>query len=85
MTSTSISDFTLSNKHKENRRLLILCNPKSGPGKGKHIFQHKIAPILQEAEIPFDLHITKHANFAREFVRGNDLYQWSGIVVVRDF
>ncbi|KAJ8915763.1 hypothetical protein NQ315_004575 [Exocentrus adspersus] len=80
--TTSILDFTISNKYKENRRLLILCNPKSGPGKGKHIFQHKVAPILQEAEIPFDLHVTKYANFAREFVRGSNLYQWTGIIVV---
>lgn len=85
ITSISVSEFTISNKHKESRRLLILCNPKSGPGKGKQIFQHKIAPILQEAEIPFDLHVTKHANFAREFVRVNNLYQWSGIVLVRLF
>ncbi|XP_018573546.1 sphingosine kinase 2 isoform X2 [Anoplophora glabripennis] len=82
VTSISISDFTMSNKHKETRRLLVLCNPKSGPGKGKQIFQHKVAPILQEAEIPYDLHVTKHANFAREFVRGSNLYQWSGIVLV---
>lgn len=79
----SIFDFTLSNKHKENRRLLVLCNPKSGPGKGKYVFQQKVVPILQEAEMPFDLFMTKYANFAREFVRTNYLYQWTGIVVVR--
>ncbi|KAG5870516.1 hypothetical protein JTB14_006772 [Gonioctena quinquepunctata] len=77
-----ITDFTLSNKHKENKRLLILCNPKSGSGKGKQIFQQKVAPVLQEAEIPFDLYLTKYANFAREFVRTNNLFQWSGIITV---
>ncbi|XP_045464751.1 sphingosine kinase 2-like [Harmonia axyridis] len=79
---SQIIDFSLSHKFKENKRLLVLCNPKSGAGRGKSIFQQKIAPILQEAEIPYDLHITKYANFAREFVRTSNLYQWSGIIVV---
>ncbi|CAH0546239.1 unnamed protein product [Brassicogethes aeneus] len=79
---TNIHDFSLSHKHKETRKLLVLCNPKSGPGKGKHIFQQKVVPVLQEAEIPYDLHITKHANFAREFVRTSNLFQWTGIVLV---
>ncbi|CAH1992167.1 unnamed protein product [Acanthoscelides obtectus] len=82
VTNRSISDFTLSLKHRETRKLLILCNPKSGAGKGKYIFQEKVVPILQEAEVPFDLFMTKHANFARDFVRTNNLYQWTGIVVV---
>ncbi|KAF7265927.1 hypothetical protein GWI33_020670 [Rhynchophorus ferrugineus] len=60
----------------------VLCNPKSGAGKGKQIFQQKIAPILNEAEIPYDLHMTKFANFARDFVRTQNLFQWTGIVVV---
>lgn len=76
--SAAIRDFC----PKENRKLLVLCNPKSGPGKGKQIFQEKVAPVLKEAEIPFDLHITKYANFARQFVRQNDIFQWSGIVTV---
>ncbi|CAH1179632.1 unnamed protein product [Phaedon cochleariae] len=79
---STISEFTINNKDREYRRLLVLCNPKSGAGRGKCIFQQKIVPILEEAEIPYDLHLTKHANFAREFVRTNNLYQWSGIVVV---
>lgn len=35
-----------------------------------------------EAEKPYDFHITKHTNYAREFVRCKDIYQWSGILVV---
>nr|XP_023018874.1 sphingosine kinase 2-like [Leptinotarsa decemlineata]XP_023018876.1 sphingosine kinase 2-like [Leptinotarsa decemlineata] len=82
ISNASIAGFTLSHKHKENKRLLVLCNPKSGKGKGKQIFQQKVAPVLQEAEIPFDLYLTKHANFAREFVRTSNLFQWSGILSV---
>ncbi|XP_017775948.1 PREDICTED: sphingosine kinase 2-like [Nicrophorus vespilloides] len=68
--------------HNEQKKLLVLCNPKSGPGRGRAIFQQKIVPILQEAEIAYDLHMTKYANYAREFVRTCNISQWSGIVVV---
>ncbi|KAB0795758.1 hypothetical protein PPYR_09819 [Photinus pyralis] len=77
----NISDYNIV-PVKEDRRLLVLLSPKSGSGKGRMLFQKKIVPILQEAEIPFDLHITQYANFAREFVRNCQLYQWTGIIVV---
>ncbi|KAJ2943614.1 hypothetical protein O0L34_g16722 [Tuta absoluta] len=64
------------------KKLLILLNPKSGPGKARELFQSKVAPILQEAEVPYDLHVTKYANFAREFVRTRNVYSWRGIVAV---
>lgn len=82
ITNISIQDFTVINRPKEDRRLLILLNPKSGAGKARAIFQEKVVPILQEAEIPYDLHTTKHANYAREFIRTCHLFQWQGIVVV---
>ncbi|EFA00810.1 sphingosine kinase 2 [Tribolium castaneum] len=82
VSTSHIADFSVSNKYKEDRRLLVLCNPKSGPGKGRIIFQQKVVPILQEAEIPYDLHITKYANFAREFIRTCNIFQWSGIILV---
>ncbi|KAK5642278.1 hypothetical protein RI129_008445 [Pyrocoelia pectoralis] len=77
----NISDYNII-PAKENRRLLVLLNPKSGSGKGRILFQKKIVPVLQEAEIPFDLHITQYANFAREFVRNCHLYQWTSLIVV---
>lgn len=46
------------------------------------MFQKRIHPILSEAEVPYDVHITKHSNYAREFVRTRDIYQWSGILSV---
>ncbi|KAG7295795.1 hypothetical protein JYU34_020850 [Plutella xylostella] len=64
------------------KKLLILLNPKSGPGKARELFQTKVAPILQEAEVPYDLHVTKYANYAREFVRTRNVYAWRGIVAV---
>lgn len=82
VSSSMVIDYTSVSRLKENRRLLILCNPKSGAGKGRQIFQQKVAPILNEAEIPYDLYMTKHYNFARDFVRGNNLFQWTGVIGV---
>lgn len=67
---------------KDTRKVLILVNPKSGSGKARETFQQRVAPIFVEAEIPFELHVTKHANYAREFVRSKDIYAYKYIVVV---
>jgi sphingosine kinase len=66
----------------EEKRLLVLLNPKSGPGKAREIFQQRVVPVLAEAEMGYDLYVTKHANYARDFVRTKDIYQWHGVVVV---
>lgn len=83
--STHITDLTNSGKLKDQRRLLILLNPKSGKGKARTIFQQKVVPILQEAEMLYDLHITKHANYAREFIRTCNIFQWTGIILVSTY
>lgn len=67
---------------KDNRKVLILLNPKSGSGKGRETFQKYVAPVFTEAEVPYELQVTKHANYAREFARRADLYAWRSIVVV---
>lgn len=67
---------------RETRKVLVLLNPKSGSGKARETFQKTVAPIFVEAEVPFELHVTKHANYAREFVRNRDIYAWRSIVVV---
>ncbi|XP_055689294.1 sphingosine kinase 2 [Lutzomyia longipalpis] len=64
------------------RKLLVLLNPKSGSGKAREVFQQRVAPIFVEAELPFELHVTKRANYAREFVRTRDIFSYRGIVVV---
>lgn len=66
----------------ENRKMLILINPKSGSGKAREIFQQRVSSIFAEAEIVYELHVTKKANFAREFVRTRDIYSYRGIVCV---
>lgn len=67
---------------KETRKMLVVLNPKSGSGKAREMFQQRVAPVLAEAEISYDLHITKKPDWAREFVRNRDIYLWRGIVVV---
>lgn len=69
----------------DERKLLIFLNPKSGPGKGRLLFQQRVVPVLQEAEMQFDLHITKYANYAREFVRTNNIFSWRGVVMVSSY
>ncbi|XP_037810423.1 sphingosine kinase 2 [Lucilia sericata] len=66
----------------ETKRLLILLNPKSGSGKARQLFNHQVIPILNEAEVPYDLHVTKHSNYAFDFVRQKNLSIWSGIVAI---
>lgn len=82
ISNLNITDITNISRLKEERRLLILLNPKSGSGKGRIVFQEKVVPILQEAEVPYDLHITKHANYAREFIRTCNLFQWNAVIAV---
>ncbi|XP_061402349.1 sphingosine kinase 2 [Musca vetustissima] len=64
------------------KRLLILLNPKSGSGKAKELFHRQVVPVLNEAEIPYDLYVTKHSNFAHEFVKKRDLSMWTEIAAV---
>ncbi|KAJ8683243.1 hypothetical protein QAD02_019035 [Eretmocerus hayati] len=64
------------------RKLLVILNPKSGSGRGRENFQRRVHPILAEAEMPYDIFITRHSDYARDFVRSRDLSQWSGIVLV---
>ncbi|XP_054734825.1 sphingosine kinase 1 isoform X1 [Anastrepha obliqua] len=73
---------SLGNNGTEERRILVLLNPKSGAGKAREIFNRQVVPVLNEAEQQYDLHVTKHANYAREFVRVKILDNYSGIVAV---
>lgn len=67
---------------KDMRKVLILLNPKSGSGKARETFQKYVAPVFTEAEVPYELQVTKYANFAREFARRCTIHEWRSIVVV---
>ncbi|XP_075224819.1 sphingosine kinase 1-like [Lycorma delicatula] len=64
-----------------DNKLLVIINPKSGVGKARDIFQARVVPILTEADINYDLHVTRHSHDARSLVRTQDINQYrSGIV-----
>lgn len=67
---------------KDMRKVLVILNPKSGSGKARETFQKYVASVLIEAEIPYELQVTKHANYARELTRRCDIYAWRSIVAV---
>uniref|UniRef100_A0A336LKV8 CSON011479 protein n=1 Tax=Culicoides sonorensis TaxID=179676 RepID=A0A336LKV8_CULSO len=78
----NVGDDNLFRMHLYMKGYLILLNPKSGNGKAREIFNKIIAPVLNDANIQYDLHITKGPNYARNFVRTKILYQWSAVIVV---
>ena len=66
---------------KENK-VLVLVNPKSGPGKALSIFQERVVPMLAEAGVQFNLIITQKAGHAYEMMKKLDLTKWYGILIV---
>lgn len=44
---------------------LIVLNPKSGAGKCREVFHDKVSPLLMEADLNYDLHVTRGRNDAR--------------------
>ncbi|KAH8256528.1 hypothetical protein KR038_000729, partial [Drosophila bunnanda] len=81
--SAGCSSSSSSHIGDSGKQLLILLNPKSGSGKGRELFQKQVAPLLTEAEAQYDLQITTHPQYAKEFVRTRKdlLERYSGIVV----
>uniref|UniRef100_H0Y0C9 Sphingosine kinase 1 n=1 Tax=Otolemur garnettii TaxID=30611 RepID=H0Y0C9_OTOGA len=63
-------------------RVLVLLNPRSGKGKGLHLFKSHVQPLLAEAEISFTLMLTERRNHARELVRSEELSRWDALVVM---
>ncbi|XP_054287468.1 sphingosine kinase 2-like isoform X2 [Macrosteles quadrilineatus] len=59
-------------------KVLVLLNPKSGQGKGRDVFQSRVVPLLTEADVNYDLHVTRYADDARTLVRSLDIYQYGG-------
>ncbi|XP_034482223.1 sphingosine kinase 1 [Drosophila innubila] len=64
------------------RRALVLLNPKSGSGNAREVFNMHVAPVLNEAEVPYELFVTKHSNYAIEFMSTRRLDDWCSIIAV---
>lgn len=63
-------------------KMLVILNPKSGAGKAREMFHQEVVPVFVEAELSYDLHVTKYANYAKEFMRSRSMDNWRGVVVV---
>ncbi|XP_061181666.1 sphingosine kinase 2-like isoform X2 [Saccostrea echinata] len=64
------------------RKILVLINPFSGPGKARQIFENGVSSMLEEADISFKMVITEYAGHATEMMRSLDLSAWYGVVIV---
>ncbi|XP_033736835.1 sphingosine kinase 1-like [Pecten maximus] len=66
----------------ESKRLLILINPHSGPGKAQQIFEKEVVPMLNEANADYEVKITEHAGHATEIMLNLDLSVWYAVIIV---
>ncbi|KAH8327590.1 hypothetical protein KR074_002120 [Drosophila pseudoananassae] len=74
--------FVAPTSDERRRRVLVLLNPKSGSGNAREVFNMHVTPVLNEAEVPYDLYVTKHSNFAIEFMSTRVLDAWCCVVAV---
>ncbi|KAH8379181.1 hypothetical protein KR009_003405 [Drosophila setifemur] len=74
--------FVAPSSVERRRRILVLLNPKSGSGQAREVFNMHVTPVLNEAEVPYDLYVTKHSNFAIEFMSTRCLDAWCCVVAV---
>ncbi|XKL63879.1 hypothetical protein PGB90_006243 [Kerria lacca] len=64
-------------------KILIVLNPKSGSGKTKEIFKEQVLPLLAEADLEYDLHITKARNDARNLIKSSNILKWkNGLITI---
>ena len=67
----------------KSRRILVLINPASGPGKAHSIYKEHVYPLLAEAGIDVVPIITKKSGEARAFIANAPLVQsCDGIVTI---
>jgi hypothetical protein len=48
-----------SSPQRSRRKVLVLINPHSGPGRALEIHETRVAPILEEANCDIELMITR--------------------------
>ncbi|KAL0577639.1 sphinganine kinase lcb4 [Marasmius crinis-equi] len=77
---TSISDYSL--RVRQNRRLKVLVNPKSGTGKAVKTFVTTVEPILRTAGCSLDVVHTKHSGHGREIASEIPLDTYDAVLIV---
>lgn len=71
-------------EYPDERKLLVMVNPASGPGKAESIFREKVAPLLAEGNIKYELLITTESGSGYEFIKSTEnlVDKYDGIVIV---
>ncbi|KAJ8249890.1 hypothetical protein COCON_G00231060 [Conger conger] len=65
------------------RHLLVYINPHGGRGRGKQIYEEKVAPLFSRASISASVIVTERANHARDHLKTDaDLKKYDGVVCV---
>lgn len=61
-----------------------MINPASGPGKALAIFTQRVAPVLAESGLQFEVLVTNGAGNATNYVKtaSDMMLRWDGIVIV---
>ncbi|CAF2782169.1 unnamed protein product [Rotaria sp. Silwood2] len=75
-------NLCLSTLTQRPHRLLAFVNPLSGKGRARSVYDKKVLPIFQEANICVDTIYTEHANQAQEYVINEILDDYDGLVCV---
>ncbi|XP_037371042.1 LOW QUALITY PROTEIN: ceramide kinase [Talpa occidentalis] len=64
------------------RRLLVFINPRGGKGRGKRIYERKVAPLFALAAVSTEVIVTDRANHAKEMLDEVSLDSYDGVVCV---
>jgi len=62
------------------RRMLVLVNPKSGPGKAQSIFD-ECRQVLDDADVKLSVTITTHSGHAAELIRADTALDYDAIII----
>ncbi|XP_037804984.1 sphingosine kinase 1-like [Penaeus monodon] len=65
-----------------HKKLLVLINPNSGPGKALQIYKKQVVALYGEAELKHEVVVTERANHAFDLVRTLDLNLYAGCVII---
>ncbi|CAF1034040.1 unnamed protein product [Adineta steineri] len=69
-------------KHRP-RHLLVFINPQCGKGKGRSVYEKKVLPLFEEANISVDTIYTERANHARDYINEHmSLDNYDGLICV---
>lgn len=79
---SQLTGHSMNSMFSAQNKILVILNPKSGAGKAREFFHQEVVPVFVEAEVSYDLYVTKYANYAKEFMRSKDISNFRGIAVV---